>query len=259
MDKVPLKVVQRLTKQIPVFKKVLQQAEDRDVNEADTVTIVVDMLSNIFGFDRYSEITKEFQISKTFCDLAIKVNNKVEYLVEVKAIGSELGKEAHIRQAVNYGAKEGINWVVLTNGVEWIVYRILLKEKVTYELVCSINIKSINPRVKADQQALFMLCRRGVDKNLIKKFYEYRQQVNKFTVAAVLMSDDAQALVARALRKLTPGLKVDKEEIAAMIRDQVIKRELVESDAGKAALSKLRRTAKKKAATTKPKVTPVEN
>ncbi|GAI67220.1 unnamed protein product, partial [marine sediment metagenome] len=96
MANIPKKVVERLSKTVSKFQRVLKIAKDRDVNEADTVSIVVDILSEVFGFDKYIEITSEYAIRSTYCDLAIKINGKIQYLIEVKAIGLDL-KEHHLR------------------------------------------------------------------------------------------------------------------------------------------------------------------
>jgi len=85
MGNVPTAVAKRLITAVPKFKKVLTSARERDINESDTVTIVTDMLDEIFGFDKYSEITKEYCIQGTYCDLAIKSGKRIEYLLEVKA------------------------------------------------------------------------------------------------------------------------------------------------------------------------------
>jgi hypothetical protein len=37
---------------------------------SDTVIIVTDVLAEVFGYDKYSELTAEFAISGTYCDLA---------------------------------------------------------------------------------------------------------------------------------------------------------------------------------------------
>ena len=105
--KIPKTVDERITREVRNFQKILKKAKSRDVNESDTVTIVADMLANVFGFDKYTEITSEQAIRGTYCDLAIKTDGKVKYLIEVKAIGIDL-KDSHLRQALNYGANEGI-------------------------------------------------------------------------------------------------------------------------------------------------------
>ena len=138
MATIPKKVVERFTKQIPRFQRILNKAYDKDINEADTVTVVTDILSDIFGFDRFEEITREYAIRNTYCDLAVKTDDEVNYLIEVKSISTDL-KEAYLKQAINYGANEGINWVVLTNGYTWQIYNIQLKNSIQYDKVFEIN------------------------------------------------------------------------------------------------------------------------
>lgn len=238
--KVPKIVVERLIKQVPRYQKLLKKAGD--VSEADTGTLVVDMLNEVFGFDKYSELTKEYQISKTFCDVAVKLGDEIKYLVEVKAINTTL-KDDHIRQAVNYGAREGIDWVVLTNGVRWLVFRVLRKDKVTHEQVCDFDFLQVNPRTKKGQETLFLLCKRGVNKPkaLIEKIYGRQQVVNKHTIAALMMSEGVQKIIIRELKKLGQNIKLDKHEIAKIITEQVIKRELIEGEEDKKIIKKVQK------------------
>jgi hypothetical protein len=55
MASVPKKVTERLVAGIKRFQPVLAAAKSRDVGEADTVTIVQDMLADVFGYDKYTE------------------------------------------------------------------------------------------------------------------------------------------------------------------------------------------------------------
>lgn len=59
---VPKKVAERISASLKKFKPVLESAKARDVNESDTSMIVTDMLSDVFGFDKYNEITREYAI-----------------------------------------------------------------------------------------------------------------------------------------------------------------------------------------------------
>ena len=108
------------------FQPIVSAAKARDVGESDTVTIVTDMLAEIFGYDKYSEITSEHAIKGTYCDLAIKVEGGIQSIIEVKAIGIGL-KDQHVKQAVDYAANQGVEWVVLTNGATWRVYKVFLR------------------------------------------------------------------------------------------------------------------------------------
>ena len=57
MVAIPKKALARYQKSVSKFQRVLKVARDRDVNEADTVSIIQDMLAEVFGFDKYMEIT----------------------------------------------------------------------------------------------------------------------------------------------------------------------------------------------------------
>lgn len=242
MSKIPKKAEQRFAKALPVFQKVLEDARRRDVNEADTVTIVTDMLAELFGFDKYAEVTGEYAIRKTFCDLAIKFDDKVKLLIEVKAVGLNL-KDNHLRQAVSYGVSEGIQWVVLTNGIDWEVYALKFEKPVSYSLLCKFNILEMNARSTEHKSLLLLLSREGLLKNLIREYQNRASVLNKFTVAAILQSDAVTSLVRREIRRMNPDMRIETEEVEELIRTEVLKRDLVEGEAAKKALAQVKRAS----------------
>jgi len=245
MTKIPSVTSKRFISAIPKFKKILELARGRDVNESDTVTIVTDILEEVFGFDKYSEITREYAIQGTYCDLAIKSTKRIEYLIEVKAIGVEL-KDPHLRQAINYAAQEGIKWVVLTNGIHWQLHRVIVDEKVKNSKLFNFDFLSLNPRNIDDQEKLFVLCKRGVQKDLIDDLYEFKQTVNRYSVGSVLLTDPVLNVVRKELRNIKDGLKVETEEIKQLLINEVLKRDLLDSEAGKEAQKQFQKAFKKK-------------
>lgn len=261
--KIPQVVLKRLKEQVPRFQKVLEAAKSRDVNEADTVVIITDMLEQVFGMDKYTELTREHAIKGTYVDLAVKIDSKIQYLIEVKAIGLDL-KENHIRQAVDYAAKEGVQWVVLTNGVIWEVHRVHVSGQVTNEEVVRFNFLELSSRRESDIETLFLLCRKGIGRDLMDDYYEKRQACNRFVIGALLSSEPIAAHVRRMLRSITPGLKVTTEEVRAVINGEVMKRDIRESEQGTetqkkvtrelAKLEREQQRAKKKKQPPKPEV-----
>ncbi len=229
MANVPAIVSKRMSAEVPKFQKILQNAYGRDVNEADTVVIIADMLEAVFGYDKYTELTREAVIKGTFCDLAVRLDGKMVMLIEVKAIGTHLD-DKHLRQAVHYGSDSGIAWVILTNGIHWQLHKITVDGKVTNEKFLEFNFLELSARKKEDQEILFTLCRRAHDKDVITEVYEYKQSVNPQTLASLLLTEDSANRLRLMLRRIKPGLKVQLEEIESILRDSVIKRDLVSSD-----------------------------
>ena len=70
------------------------------------MTIVKDMLADVFGYDKYSEVTSEFSIRATFCDLATKLDGVLQALIDVKATGTDM-KDNRVRQMLLLGATPG--------------------------------------------------------------------------------------------------------------------------------------------------------
>lgn len=241
---IPKKVSNRLSKEIGKFQRILRTAKDRDVNESDTVTIIVDMLASIFGFDKFLEITSEQAIRGTFCDLAIKLGGKIKYLIEVKAIGLNL-KDNHLRQAIGYGATNGISWVVLTNGINWEIYRIRFEKPVDYDLVCSFDFLGLNSRKQDDQSKVFLLCKEGIEKAAIEKFHDHVATVNRFMVGAITLSAPVVSIIRRELRKISSDVKVSDEEIEKILAFEVLKREVVEGEAADTAMRRVKKQLKK--------------
>lgn len=242
MSKIPKKVQQRFIKTLPVFQRVLEDARRRDINEADTVTIITDMLADLFGFDKYTEVTGEFAVRKTYCDLAIKFENQIKLLIEVKAIGLSL-KENHLRQAVNYGANQGIQWVVLTNGIIWELYALKFEKPISYNLLCTFDLLDLNVRASDDQGVLFLLSREGLLRNVIREYQNRKNVLNKFTLAAVIQSDPVLNVIRRELRRLNSDMKVEMDEIEEILIAEVLKRDLIESERIKKAAARVRKAS----------------
>lgn len=244
MAAIPKKVVERYMQSVPKFQKVLQIAKDRDVNESDTVSILNDIFGEVFGYDKYLEVTSEFSIRSTYCDLALKVDDKVQFLIEVKAIGMDL-KEPHLRQVIEYGANHGVPWVILTNSIDWNLYRIRFEQPINFDLVCSFNFSQLKPRDEKDQECLFLLSKEGLTKNIRDEYYDKVQSVNRYIIGNLITSEPVLNVIRRELRKFSDGMKVDVDDIEGIIQNEVLKREVVVGDEAEAARIKIAKFYKK--------------
>jgi predicted type IV restriction endonuclease len=254
--KVAKKTEERIQTSLPKFQKILGVAKARDLNESDTVVIITDLLAEVFGYEKYIEITSELAVRGTYCDLAVKTNDKFQFLIECKAIGTDL-KDIHLRQAVGYGANKGIQWIILTNGIDWQVYRIRFEQPISWELVTRFDLLTGNVKNEKFIEALFIVSKEGVEKCVRDDLYEKIQCVNRFVIGALLLSEPVVAAVKKELRKLAEGIRIEETEIASMIKESVLRRDLIEGDEAVSALAKvakLTRTASVvKTATPKPK------
>ncbi|WP_061218371.1 type I restriction enzyme HsdR N-terminal domain-containing protein [Leptospira weilii] len=239
---IPIKVFERISAGLKKFQPILNSAKTRDVNESDTVVVITDMLSEVFGYDKYSEITTEHVIKKTFCDLAIKIDGKIKLLMEIKAIGLDL-KDDHIKQAVDYGANAGIEWVILTNGMNWQIYRITFSKPIDKELVYEINFSNINPKNENHIEPIYYLCKEALGKSLLDEYHSQKQALSKYYVGQMILTETILDVIKRELKRLTPGVKIENEEIEEVLRSDIIKRDVLEGDKALDAKKKIQKAA----------------
>lgn len=241
---IPNRVADRLASGLKTFQPILSSAKTRDVNESDTSMIVTDMMADLFGYDKYSEVTRELCIRGTFCDLATRIDGKFQMLIEVKAIGIEL-KDAHVKQAVDYAANQGIEWVALTSGDIWRVYRVFFTKPIGTELVLDINLYSLNPKNTDHLESLFLLTRESMIKSGLYAYHDQMQATSKFYLGAVLLSDPVLETMRRELRRLSPDVKIRVEDLRDLLEQEVLKREVMEGEKAEAARRKVQKTAAK--------------
>lgn len=232
--KIPKKTQDRLVAGLKKYQPIVGKLRERDISEADTVTVIKDMLTDIFGYDKYTELTSEQQIRGTFCDLAIKVEGKIYYLAEVKSAGTNLN-DNHLRQAINYGAHQGIEWIILSNAIEWKIYRIKFGQPIDYEEVFSFDVTKLSSRSSDDLSKLFMLCRESISSDSLADYHRHAQIVNRYIVAELLQSEAMLGALRRELRKLFDGVRATEEDLRLILTSDVMKRDTIDGDPPKAA------------------------
>lgn len=248
------KTMERIARGLERYQAILAAAKKRDVSESDTVVIIGDMLADIMGYEKYVDVSTEFAVKGSYVDLAVKSGSDIQFLIEAKAIGVEL-KDQHVRQAVDYGANQGVEWAILTSGAVWRIYKIAFKKPISHALVAEIDL--LATAVKLDDAAIFFanLCKEGFAKSQMEEFYEQHQATNKFTLATLLLTEGMLDVLRRTIRRNFPSVQVDSKTLDMVLRNDVLKRELLEGEGAEVALAlvkKVQRAAARKKRVAKP-------
>jgi predicted type IV restriction endonuclease len=237
---IPNKAAERIRSELKRFQPIVQAAKARDVNESDTVVIVTDLLQYIFGYDKYNEITSEHMIRGTFCDLAVKVGGTLAFLLEVKSIGTEL-KDGHVKQAVDYAANQGVEWVGLTNGQIWRIYKVTFSKPIESEVVVDLDLLSISHRDIEAIEHLGMLAKEGWQRARLSEHHAHRQALSRYTLAAVILSEPVLGVMRRQLRRISADIKISEDDLKKSLEADVLKREVLEGDKAAAAARQVSR------------------
>ena len=129
----------KITESLKKYSKKYLNGKLTELDESGTRLMINEFLCDVLGFAPIEEIKTEYMIKGTYADYVVQLKGTRHFLVEVKALSLNLS-ESHLRQAVNYGANEGIEWALLTNGRSFDFYKILFNKPIESRKVFSIDL-----------------------------------------------------------------------------------------------------------------------
>lgn len=237
---IPVRVRERVVAGLKRMLPILDQQRARDVSEADTVTLVKDLLSDVFGYDKYAELTSEHAIRGTYCDLAIRVADKLALLIEVKAAGVSLD-DRHVKQVIDYAANQGVEWVMLTNASVWRIYQVIFAKPIDKRLLIEIDLAASDLRKEEHLERLYFLCKEGFGKGAHIELRDRQDATSRYVLSALLTQNAAiLSAIRRELRRVV-DVNVDEADILKVLRDEVIKRDTLEGPDSEAAARRVRK------------------
>lgn len=190
-----------------------------ELDESATRLMINSFLSDVLGYAELDEIKTEYTIKGTYADYVIQLDKKQHIVIEVKAIQINLS-ENHIRQALGYAANEGIDWVLLTNGKQWMLFRVLFEKPIKNILVFNFDL-SIEESFKKAIIALEYLTRKCVEKGDLEKYWERYIVIEPKNLCKYLYEPETIKLLKRMLKKEV-GINFSEEDLFEAIHKIVI-------------------------------------
>jgi len=182
----------------------------------------------------------------------VKLDEKIVQLIEVKAVGLTLN-DRHLKQAIDYAANQGIEWVVLTNAINWQLYHVIFGKPIDKRLVLDINITSVDPRKDDQLEMLYPLSKEGMMKGAPAALRDRQDATSRFLLAALLLyNEQVLNIVRRELRRVV-DVNVSDDDILKVLQGEVIKRDAVEGPQSDEAAHRIKRGARKSLRTETPR------
>lgn len=219
------KARERVRAGIRRFSKPLNDLIERDANEGDTRMLVNRMLTDVLGYDEFSELTTEYAVKGEFADYGIRIDRDLVAFVEVKRVATKLGAK-HLRQAEMYAVNEGVEWIILTNGADWRAYHLSAGLPVEIDLALDVNLVGDEPLAQKAAQ-LFYLSRESLKRRQIDDVWRAKRATSPKSLAAVLSSPAVADAIRKELRRTTQQ-KVEAAEITRLLRETVLRPECLD-------------------------------
>lgn len=202
------------------FQKPLADLVARDANEGDTRLLVTDLLCEGLGYDKYEDLTTEYQVRVDFADYGVRIDKQLVAFIEVKRCTQALN-EKHLRQVQSYAVNEGVEWMMLTNGREWQLWHMSAGLPVQMDLVLSVDLLSEESLGKKTD-AMFFLSREAFKRHQVDELWKTRAATSAKSVAKALVSERVLEELRRELRRQT-GHLADRDRVAQVLRDEVMR------------------------------------
>jgi predicted type IV restriction endonuclease len=210
----------RLRTAIRRFSKPLADLVDRDANEGDTRLLVTDFLCDGLGFDKYADLTTEYQVKGEFADYGLRLDRDLVAFIEVKRVATKLAAK-HLRQVEMYAVNEGVEWVILTNGAVWQVYHLTAGLPVVIDLAIEVDLLS-DQTVAQKANQLFYLTRESLKRWQIDALWKTKRATSPRSLADTVLSETVAEAVRKELRRRT-GQNIETTEIARLLRETVLR------------------------------------
>ena len=206
----------KLASALKHYKKTYLDKGFGDLDESATRLMINHFLTEILGYKMIEEIKTEYMIRGTYADYVVQLNGVKHFLIEVKAFSLELS-EKHLRQAVNYGANEGIEWAILTNARQIELYRILFDKPIDSKKVFSLDLTDQNA-FKENIELLQYLHKDCIIKNELETLWKKHSALNPMTLASYLFGKPVINYLKRELKAKYKS-KFSDNEIADGIKN----------------------------------------
>jgi predicted type IV restriction endonuclease len=205
----------RVARGLRKFKSVAQKARANGAKESDTRMIVSSIVSDVLGWDAFDNLTGEFRIKGSFADFVIRRDDKHYIIIEVKSVTTRL-TDKHLYQAVSYAAQRGVEWVILTNGAEWQVHRVLFTKPVETELVFEVSFLDDDMKPKSKVDLLYLLTPEALRKDELEAFYQRTRAIAAHNIARLMLSESVLTRL-RGEIKADSGYRLPLDELAQIL------------------------------------------
>lgn len=221
-------------------RRLIEDVARADGNEAETRLRVLHIFSSVLGYDPFKHISQEYAIHGTgdavHCDFAIKLSRedsaKPELLVELKRVNIDLAPK-HLKQAASYAYEHGCDWVLLTNGREWRLYRIIFGKPPQTKLIESWHL--VTDELPELMKKFELLSYKNVKKGGLTTLWEKSNVLAPANVLKALLCEESLRLVQRKLKQSTKVV-VSPEDIVSAFRRLLNETAFGEMDALKISL-----------------------
>ena len=242
-------------------RRMIQEAQKSDCNEAETRRRIERIFETVMGFDVFKHLSRERAVrgagETEHVDFAIQLEEGEEsnpvIMIEIKRANVDLARK-HLKQVTSYAINAGSEWVLLTNGGEWKLYHVSFGQPPITKLIHSWNIITDDVSVLAKWFDLISF--KSIKKGALDEVWQKTNVLHPRNLLQSILSEGSVKLIRRDLRK-SSGVLLSPEDIVSGVRRMLNEAALTELENVRVYLPNNKPTRKRKKPEESSKITTV--
>ena len=219
------KAKDRIRKGIARYTPILKQACDQGANEANTSAIVHAMLAELLAYDRFFELSGEYEVKGRWADWAVRVDGALWFFVEVKPVAARL-RDRDLFQVVAYARQYDLPWAVLTNGHSWQCHHIV--SGTDAESFFEVRLLDADQPLKEKVNFFYLLSKEGFSRGMLDDAWQQSQRLRPDYLAKLVLSDSVLTEMRRLVHRDHKGRRLHKPELKEALSRHVLRGDLVD-------------------------------
>ncbi len=196
-------------------KKYLTKKQNLEVDESATRIMVNNFLTDVLGYAELDDIKTEYNIRGEYADYVIQLARKKHIVIEVKSIQIDLN-DRHLRQSLSYAANEGIDWILLFNGKQIKLYRVLFGKPISYHPVFDYDLTDLST-IKQAASEIAYLGKKCVQKGELDTYWKRFDALTPSSLVKAIYTEDVIRAIRLRLKK-NCGINFDQVDVAEAVQ-----------------------------------------
>ncbi len=211
--------VKQLEKSLREYrKKYLTRKQNLELDESATRLMVNYFLTDVLDYVELDDIKTEYNIRGEYADYVIQLARKKHIVIEVKSIQLDLN-DRHLRQSLSYAANEGIDWILLFNGRQIKLYRVIFGKPISHHEVFDFDLADLSQLKKASENIVF-LRKKSVEKGELNTYWKRFDALTPVSLIKTIYTEDVIRSIRLKLKK-NSGISFDQADVLDAVHELV--------------------------------------
>lgn len=170
------------------------------------------------GYVELDDIKTEYNIRGEYADYVIQLARKKHFVIEVKSIQIDLN-DRHLRQSMSYAANEGIDWILLFNGKQIQLYRVIFGKPISNHKVFDFDLSDLSS-MKIASENLVHLTKPSVAKGEMELYWKRFDALSPASLVKTIYTADVIKSIRLKLKK-NSGINFDQQDVLDAVHELV--------------------------------------